>query len=72
MNYQIDFSRESRTDIKALPGNIWAQALELFQELAENPRLPRSKELQGKPRIYRIWLPGVGELSMKLMMRTCL
>jgi mRNA-degrading endonuclease RelE of RelBE toxin-antitoxin system len=37
---------------------VRAQALQLIDELAENPRPARAKELQGRQNIYRIWLAG--------------
>lgn len=58
MNYQLEISPEAQREIKALPAHIRAQALQVFDLICENPRLPRAKELAGKPGFYRIWLAG--------------
>ena len=58
MSYQIEISPEARKEIRALAGYVRAQARQLLEALAENPRPPRAKELRGKPNIYRIWLAG--------------
>lgn len=56
MSYQLEIPRPVQKEIKELPGYVRAQAIELFDQLSENPRPPRSKELRDKLNIYRIWL----------------
>lgn len=56
MRYQIELSPDAQREIRALPGYIRAQALELIDSLAANPRPLRAKELRDKPNIYRIWV----------------
>lgn len=55
---------ELRCEIKARPAYVQAQALQLFDVICENLRLPRTKALEGKPGFYRIRLAS-GELSIK-------
>lgn len=56
MSYQIELAEAARREIKALPAHVRAQALDIFRQLAHTPRPDRSRELRGKPGIYRIWL----------------
>jgi mRNA-degrading endonuclease RelE of RelBE toxin-antitoxin system len=56
VSYQIDLAEDARREVKTLPAYVRAQALNLFRELANTPRPDRSRELRGKPGIYRIWL----------------
>ena len=58
MDYHIDLSTPAKQEIRDLPGYVRALARQLINELAKNPRPPRSKELRDKPNIYRIWLAG--------------
>lgn len=56
MSYQIEISPDAQKEIRALPGYVRAQALDIIDALAETPRPLRAKELRDKPNIYRIWL----------------
>lgn len=58
VNYQLEISPEAQREIKALPGYVRTQALQLLETIRANPRLVRTKELEGKPDFYRIWLAG--------------
>lgn len=58
MSYRIEVEPAAQREIKALPGNIRAQAREVIRALGEQPRPPRSKELRDLPGVYRIWLAG--------------
>lgn len=58
MSYRIELSSAARADIRALPGYIRAQALQLIDAMADSPTPSRAKELRGMSRIYRIWLAG--------------
>ena len=58
MRYAIEISPEAQREIKRLPAYVRAQAIELIDDLADNPRPPRAKELREKANIYRIWLAG--------------
>ena len=58
MSYQIEISPSARQEIRALPGHVRAQAVRLLDELAENPRPARAKQLREHENIFRIWLAG--------------
>lgn len=58
MSYRIEISPAARQEIRSLPAYVRAQALQLIDELVDDPRPTRSKELQGNENIYRIWLAG--------------
>jgi mRNA interferase RelE/StbE len=56
VSYQIEILPPAQKEIRALPGYVRAQAIELIDSLATNPKPSRAKELSGKENIYRIWL----------------
>ncbi len=56
MSYRIELVPEARSEIKALPGYVRCQALELIEALSREPRPARASELSGEPEICRIWL----------------
>ena len=58
MSYRTDLASGVRTEIRALPGYVRAQALKLIAKLAVEPRPPRSTLLRGKENVYRILLAG--------------
>jgi mRNA interferase RelE/StbE len=58
VSYQLEFSPSARQEIRALPGHVRAQAIKLLDELAENPRPARAKQLRNHENIFRIWLAG--------------
>lgn len=58
MSYRIELNKAARAEVKALSGNLRAQALALFESLKDNPLPLRARELRDKPGIYRIWLAG--------------
>ena len=58
MSYQLEVIASATREIRALPARIRAQAIPLIDSLIVNPRPSRSKELRGKPNIYRVWLAG--------------
>lgn len=58
MNYQVKLTSLARKEVQELPTYVRAQALQSFKTLSSNPHPPRSKELRGKPGIFRIWLAG--------------
>ena len=66
MSYRVEISPDAQREIKALSGNVRAQALKLLRSLSENPRLPRAKELRDKPSVYRIWLAGKWRIVYKI------
>lgn len=66
MSYRVEISPEAQKEVKKLSGYVRAQALELLHRLSENPRLPRAKELRGKPSIYRIWLAKRWRIAYKI------
>lgn len=58
MSYQIEVSPAARQEIRALPGHVRAQAIKLLDELAQNPRPARARQLRERENIFRIWLAG--------------
>jgi len=58
VSYRIEVSPPARQEIRALPAYVRAQAVQLIDELAGNPRPTRAKELQDRQNIFRIWLAG--------------
>ncbi len=56
MSYRIELVPEARSEIKALPGYVRCQAMELLEALSREPRPARARELSGEPEIRRIWL----------------
>lgn len=56
MSYQIDVTAEALDELKALPAHVRPLARQIIDALAQQPRPPRTRELRGKPSIYRIWL----------------
>ena len=56
MRYRILVAPPAQKEIKDLPGYVRAQARELLEALASNPRPARAKELRDRPRVYRLWL----------------
>jgi mRNA-degrading endonuclease RelE of RelBE toxin-antitoxin system len=58
VSYRIKVSHSARQEIRALPAYVRAQAIQLIDELAGNPRPARAKELQDRKNIFRIWLAG--------------
>lgn len=66
MSYQIETVSEALAELKALPSYVRSQAISLIDQLADNPRPPRAKELRGKPGIYRIWLDGHWRIAYEI------
>lgn len=58
MSYRIEFLISARAELRALPGYVRAEALDCITELGKTPRPSGSKELQGKPAIYRLHMAG--------------
>jgi mRNA interferase RelE/StbE len=58
VSYRIELSPPAKREIRALPGYVRAQALQLLESLTQQPRPPKAKELRDKPGIYRVWLAG--------------
>lgn len=56
MTYTVELSPDAQKDLKALSGYARSAALAILRDLKVDPRPMRSKELRGKPGIYRIWL----------------
>ena len=56
MTYTVELSSDARRDMQALSGYARSAALAILRDLRVDPRPVRSKELRGKPGIYRIWL----------------
>jgi len=56
MAYTIVFSKAIKKQIQRLPGNIKALARYQIAALSKDPRPAKSKELEGHPNYYRIWL----------------
>ncbi len=58
MSCRIEISPVARQEIRALPAYVRAQAIQLIEELARDPRPARAKELQERENIFRSWLAG--------------
>ena len=58
MSYRTRVVPAAQRELKALPGHVRAQAQDLIRGLAQEPRPARSRELQGLPGVYRVWLAG--------------
>ncbi|MCP4681619.1 MAG: hypothetical protein GY864_04735 [Desulfobacterales bacterium] len=56
MPYEIVFTRTVRRQIADLPGYIKAIAKKCIAGLSDEPYPSRSKELEGHPDYYRLWL----------------
>ncbi len=56
MSYQIIFDKAIRHQIQGLPAHIKTIAKQQIALLSDNPHPPKSKELNGHPNHYRIWL----------------
>ena len=56
MAYTVDLSPEAQKELRSLSGYARSAALVLLRGLRDDPRPLRSKELRGKPGLYRIWL----------------
>ena len=56
MTYTVELSPEAQKDLRSLSGSARAAALATLRDLKQDPRPQRSKELRGKPGVYRIWL----------------
>jgi len=56
VSYRVEVSSLAKRELRALPGHVRAQALQLLRSLAVDPRPAQSKELRGKSNIYRVWL----------------
>ncbi len=59
MKYLLDISSTARTDVRRLPGHVRQRVRRAIRSLADNPRSPRSKELNftlpdAEPRRLRI------------------
>ncbi len=58
MSYLIEISPAARQEIRGLPGYIRSQAIKLLDELAQNPKPARARELRDREGVFRIWLAG--------------
>ncbi len=67
MSYRTELIPPACDEIRALPGHVRAQVLELIGALGLEPRPPRAKSLRlppsgatlsDEPDVYRIWLAG--------------
>ncbi len=76
MNYQIDISPDTQKTIRRLPGNVRQRIRRAIKDLANQPRPPRSKQLDlpltfGEPRRLRLdrWriIYAVIETDIKLV-----
>jgi len=57
MSYRLRYDRRFRRLLKALPGDVRGIARKTVQQLAQEPRPGRAKELDDHPGFYRLWLP---------------
>ncbi len=75
MSYRIELIPPARAEIRALPGDVRCQALELVTALGDEPRPPRARRLHLPPSgvtlsdwpdIYRIWLAGRWRIAYEI------
>lgn len=56
MSYQIAYTPAVKRQIDNLPGHIRSLARQEIAALSRNPRPAKSKELEGHPDHFRLWL----------------
>jgi mRNA interferase RelE/StbE len=56
MSYYVRLSKAIRQRLRDLPGNTRNIAQNRVLSLAEQPRPPDAKELEGHPGYYRVWI----------------
>lgn len=56
MPYQIAYTPVVKRQIDNLPGHIKSLARQEIAALSRNPRPARSRELEGHPNHFRLWL----------------
>lgn len=52
--YQVTFARSARRELERLPRSVAERILVRIDSLAENPRPPGCRKLQGPSRLWRI------------------
>ena len=52
VSFWIEIAPAARREIRSLPGHVRAQAIRLIDDLAQNPRPARAKELRERKNIY--------------------
>jgi mRNA interferase RelE/StbE len=52
--YQVTFARSARRELERLPRSVAERILVKIDALAENPRPPGCRKLQGPSRLWRI------------------
>ena len=58
MSYRIEVVPAAQRELKSLPAHVRTQAGEVIRALGQEPRPSRTKELEGLPGVYRVWLAG--------------
>ena len=58
MAYTVVISKDIRRQLERLPGHVKPLVKEALLSLPDNPRPPQSKQLEGHPTYYRIWISG--------------
>jgi mRNA interferase RelE/StbE len=58
VSYRVRFSDEAKRTLAGLPGRYRQQARRTIEGLAKQPRPTGSKELRGRPGVYRLYLNG--------------
>ena len=54
----VVITKDIRKQLAQLPGHVKPLVKEALLKLPDNPRLPQSKQLEGYPSYYRIWIDG--------------
>ena len=52
--YEVTFARSARRELEALEGRLVARIWARIQRLADDPRPPGCRKLQGETRLWRI------------------
>lgn len=58
MSYRVRFSDEAKRALAGVPGRYHQRARRTIEGLASQPRPAGSKELRGRPGVYRLYLNG--------------
>lgn len=58
MAYTVVITKDIRRQLERLPGHIKPLVKEALLALPVNPRPPHSKQLEGHPAYYRVWIGG--------------
>ncbi len=67
MPYRVLVTRDIKKQLQDLPGNVKTVARKQIASLAQDPRPPGSKELDGHPGHFRLWLSAKHRLVWQVV-----